>query len=651
MKVLVDPRVPTSKPVNVRLARARLRMMEENVAFFAEEALGLTIAEHHIEWAREVRAAYDVGQHISLMAARGHGKSGFFAHGYVLWQMWRAEGTLGLVFSATDSQVAELFRLLKYGKVFADPDTGHTFKLPAANEVADFEGLIPKDYSRAWNGQKIMFTNGSRTESRTFGKESRGRHVHWILCDDIQKREVQYSEVMRTKARDTYERDVEPMVLPGGLLVNVGTPLHADDLFGRQRKNPEYRFLEYAAYRKDPETGDDVPLWPEFRNAEYLAKKKRSMGSLAFAQEYLLRPATSETSIFPRELVESVYVPGLAMRPRRESLGDVAIFAGVDFAISASVGADYTVIVVIAVDSNGNRTVLDLIRGKGLPFQRQLAMIEEMDARYGCDLILLEANQMQRIFTDELIRTSDMPVKPFTTTAGGKNSFEYGVPALRTLMENGKWRFPTGDAYSQERVEILTEELAAFVFTDDKLQGVGAHDDTVMALWLADRAARAGGGLVALLGDGDGDLDAETRLTLEEPGGVARGGGLWGAPRVGGSAPRTIEAEPERRPKRDERMNEAREMLGLDTDDDGDDDIAAALSVDPMDTKPAFESVAWPADVAPEVREAYNLAPPSRSAWIEAFNEIGRGAGAPAWAGTIRAEDVETAMRGLLGML
>ena len=38
------------------------------------------------------------------------------------------------------------------------------------------------------------------------------------------------------------------------------------------------------------------------------------------------------------------------------------------------------------------------------------------------------------IYGDELIRTTDLPVYKFVTSAGGKNSLESGVPGLRPLI-------------------------------------------------------------------------------------------------------------------------------------------------------------------------------------------------------------------------
>ena len=56
-----------------------------------------------------------------------------------------------------------------------------------------------------------------------------------------------------------------------------------------------------------------------------------------------------------------------------------------------------------------------------------------------------------------------------------------GVPSLAVLFENRKYRLPRGDDRSVRMTDILTNELVGL--------GIEAHDDTVMALWIAECGA------------------------------------------------------------------------------------------------------------------------------------------------------------------
>lgn len=115
-----------------------------------------------------------------------------------------------------------------------------------------------------------------------------------------------------------------------------------------------------------------------------------------------------------------------------------------------------------------------------------------MGRRYEPALIFLESNQMQRIFGDELIRLTDLPIKEFITGVQ-KNSLDKGVPSLRVLLENKKFRIPRGDKRSVELTEIWVDEMRSFTWAEGKLQSVGGHDDMVMGCWICDQAIRHGG--------------------------------------------------------------------------------------------------------------------------------------------------------------
>ena len=157
-----------------------------------------------------------------------------------------------------------------------------------------------------------------------------------------------------------------------------------------------------------------------------------------------------------------------------------------------------------------DRWVVDIFRQKGMGYQQQVDTIIGLAKKYDCNFVFCEANQYQRVISDMVVRQSDVPIKAFYTTgkakrqatnerrgmsgtySSNKNALDRGVPGLRMLLENNKIRIPWEEE-SQERVEVWMREMQAFGFQNGKLQGVGAHDDTVMAFWMSDQAARVGG--------------------------------------------------------------------------------------------------------------------------------------------------------------
>lgn len=481
-------RRPSPQVVN---GEARLKMLRADCAFFCQDVLGMEIGDHHEEWSDIARTEPKA----DILAARGHGKSGFWSHGYPIWQSWRRHRNGGLIVSNTAGQVSEFFRIIKEGKEFRD-EGGHLWKLPAVADVPFLHDMLPKGWERTWTESKIFFRNGSRFVGRTFGKRFRGLHVFWIVVDDGIGDDTQYSEAARERDWNFLTRTLSPMLLPGGQQIVVGTPLHADDIHGRLAKNPEYIQRRYPAISRDPETGAERVLWVEFRPRKWLDAKRREIGDLAFGQEYLLTPATSEASLFPPRLFlkrRETLDQGIPFRPSRETLkaSGLSIYFGVDVALSAEVGADYFVVIVLAVNDLGVRWVIDLFREKGMPFTSQLAKLEDLNGYYEPELIYIESNQAQQIYGDELLRTTDLPIGKFVTSASGKNSLDSGVPGLRTLIENGRLRFARGNTDAIAGTDILMFELHCFSWVNGKLQGVGAKDDTVMGLWIGDQAVRA----------------------------------------------------------------------------------------------------------------------------------------------------------------
>lgn len=218
-------------------------------------------------------------------------------------------------------------------------------------------------------------------------------------------------------------------------------------------------------------------------------------------------PVSEDMRIFPSYLFPPLYDKHLQMRPSLELLRQrgITAYMGVDIARSANVGADYFVIFVQGKDANGTRYLLDIVRSKGLSFRRQLEQIALVSKQYEPALVYIESNAMQQIYTQEMRRLTDVPVKEFVTLATNKYPLDKGIPGLRILLENEKYVVPRGDEYSTERTDLWMSEAMSFGFVEGKLQGIGEHDDIIMAWWMAEEATKAGGFSFAFDGDGPGN--------------------------------------------------------------------------------------------------------------------------------------------------
>jgi len=462
-----------------------LQLVRASCITFAQEILtgppefpynGHFIAgQHHVEWS-DLLNEY---KRLCVLAPRDHSKTFFFDFAYPIWKAICQPIGSGFIFSATQDQAIRILGDIK-SELESNPKLQY---------------LVPDTSMRKgkqWSSSAIQLNNGHKIYARGFGTKVRGAHPNWIVVDDALNDETAYSEVVRKKQIEYFYTAISNMIVPGGQLLVVGTPFHMTDLYGDLSNNEGYEFRKYQALQGP----DETPLWPARYNKQTLLTKKKEIGELRFSREFQVNPISDDASLFPSFLFKGepteVYTLTLGMPKEVYDRLGVTIYMGVDFAMSSTAQADYTVIWVMGVDKWGNRWIVDIIRGKGLPYQEQLSMINEMGHKYDPALIFLEANQMQRIFGDELIRTTDLPIKKFVTGAQ-KNTLDKGVPSLRVLLENKKFRIPRGDKRSIEMTNLWIDEMRSFTWTEGSLKSVGAHDDLPMALWVCDQAIRAGG--------------------------------------------------------------------------------------------------------------------------------------------------------------
>lgn len=457
------------------------------------------VSEHHEEWA----ALISENEFVCIEASRDHGKTFFCDFAYPIWMAWRHPGRSGFIFSATQVQARRILRDIRE-EIEANPRLQH---------------LMP-DRPERWNDDEIRLANGHTIYARGYGTKVRGAHPVWIVCDDVLNDETAYSEVQRRKQNEYFFSAIVPMRVPGGQILVIGTPFHASDLYAELNRMAAFTCAKYPAIL-DAGTENERALWPERYNLAALEKiRDEVVGSIRFTREYLVQPISDDLSLFPSTLFRGKPVEQytLTLGMPRDFWGklDVAVYQGVDFAIGTRPDADFTVIFTMGLDARGNRWILDIERFHGISYVEQKSAIIASARRWKPDLIFLESNQMQAIFGQELRQDTDLPVKEFFTTGTAKHSLERGLPALRTLLENGKFRIPRGDEVSVQKTDAWIAELNQFLFDKGKVQSIGEHDDIAMACWICDQACRAGGGFSA-------SFDFESTLSRREAKQVARG--------------------------------------------------------------------------------------------------------------------------------
>ena len=193
-------------------------------------------------------------------------------------------------------------------------------------------------------------------------------------------------------------------------------------------------------------------------------------------------PISTGTSLFNPEYLEKAKNKYFVLRPQRRE--GYKYYVGVDPAISTD--GDYNVITVLEVDEHDNKSIVYIDRSKNVEFRENIQKVRLIGKIFHPEVVLFETNTFAKSFTQELRNVTDLNVHDFNTTRKRKEEI---ILSLQMNFENEKINLPYGNEESRRVSGSLIEELSMFAITDrGKFEGIGAHDDMVMSLALANAA-------------------------------------------------------------------------------------------------------------------------------------------------------------------
>lgn len=467
---------------------------------------------------------------------RGHGKTTILAIGLALWTIyeWRTmphfqgEPPFILIVSDTIDQARdrlldlrdelETNRLLR--RHYGPKTPPRSKRITGAGDDDDEEDLPPGTFK--WTETDFMTRDGVRVKavgsgSKVRGLLRKGRRPTLILCDDLENDEHVATGGQRRKLERWLMKSLVPTGLEGRLLTLViGTILHADSLLSKLVKGEQYPGWLGRRYAAAWDAGGlpsaDGPhvLWPAVWPLDRLLARRRMIGSVAFAQEYLNVPVDESTTLFPRVWLEAalargkgtpfLYGPAPTLNWSQVTGAWDLTSHGADFVqlvvTSWDVAlvedeeqarerdTDYTAGITLTLTLDDRIQVRRLWRRRGLTPAQVRGRVLSEQAAIGADYVVLENNTATKAHEIDLRGVPDpapgreglpLPLKGHTTDRKKHHVYE-GVPGLSILLEHGRldlcWR------RTEER-----ERLATLI---DELHGLGqeAHDDTVMALWI-----------------------------------------------------------------------------------------------------------------------------------------------------------------------
>ena len=427
-----------------------MKLSKNSFPYFFQQVLGLDFASHQKEWHELMNQT----QRTVIICSRGHGKS-VFMHSWVVWNLIFQEPPYQMLYISSN-QKQTMVHMRDIDKIFTHP-------------------LLKKfKPARGWAIGNITLTNGNQILERSVGSQIRGLHPQEIIIDDPLK---EFSVSGIQKVTDWFYGDMIPTLHHTASLRVIGTPFSYTDIYQQLAENQAYTVRTYPCLNALNE-----PLWPSRWDYDSLMERKAEIGSLKFTREYMCVPISTGTSLFNPEHLDNAKNKDLVLKPMRRE--GYKYFVGVDPAISTD--GDYNVITVLEVDEEENKSIVYVDRAKNVQFRENIQKVKLIGQMFRPEAILFETNTFAKSFTQELRQVADLNVHDFNTTRRKKQEI---ILNLQMTLENGKMNLPYGNEESRRVSSTLIEELSMFAITDrGKFEGVGAHDDMVMSLALANAA-------------------------------------------------------------------------------------------------------------------------------------------------------------------
>ena len=430
------------------------------------EWLGYNWGNHIGEWLDLYGDRGDAQVHrVCIIAPRDHSKSTTLrikALHMLLFERWRGKPLKMWLFSSNKDLAANRLEEMRQD-------------LKSHPELSRM--LDPKK----GNKLELHLTNGSWIKATSVGSGIRGEHPAAIILDDIldDQNDMSYEYVQQW-----FRKKLTPMLSPGTSIFCVGTPMSMNDLYHTEMlNNTKWRnwlkgsILNYDEWRSDPDNVEPVCLWPEERPVEFLLEQRDAIGELAFTQEYLCKVVDDDSAVFPTTLTRK----NLDMHSTFEEMKMHDNDYVIGFDPSHGIGQDYSVMVCMRKDEDGNLHLVNIWRRNDFPPAKQIDTIAQWNDKFAKPLFAFESAGFQHLY-ESLLRQKGLTLNVKRSKVSNKTLKQGLMTRLRTWFEQGRIILPYGNDETRKIVNIMLLELEAHAWKNGDIVDKGKHNDTVMAL-------------------------------------------------------------------------------------------------------------------------------------------------------------------------
>lgn len=374
-------------------------LAKTDVYAFGEYVYGHRPAPHHREMIDYLLAALERKEDVVVLEPRGHAKTTWANTILMSWLIARNPHLRVGMISNTFKQAADFSRAIRW-------------TMEASERFRDVWGDLtsgsPKMTDAAWllPASKMAGTNNTTMYAQGAGGAIISKRFDLILCDDILDEENTINIEQQEKIENWFWKTLRPCLVPGGVMLVIGTRWAESDLYEKLLLPPEKEGRGWSHLIRgalsEGEDGEFNALWPEVWPVPKLLEERANMGSDLFACSYLNDiSGLMRGNVFQREYFQ--YFDGLDPNKR------YTIRMGVDLASSEKERADYTARVTAAEDEEGNFYVLSVYRDKRETHHAEF-VVDGWMAYPHMDLVIVENQQFQSTLVQQLM--ADFPRIP-----------------------------------------------------------------------------------------------------------------------------------------------------------------------------------------------------------------------------------------------
>ena len=437
---------------------------KRDIQYFTEW-LGYTWGDHIGDWMEMYGDRKGAQVHrVCIIAPRDHSKSTTLRVKLLhlaLFEKWRDKPFTCWLFSASKDLAARRLEEIK-------------------DDMRRHPELRKFIHPRRGTKLELRLTNGAVIRATGVGAAIRGEHPACIAFDDVLD---DMGDMNFETIQHWFRKKITPMLSPETCLFVVGTPMSMNDLYHTEMlANEAWKTGVWSAipnwdeHRSDPEIQLEC-LWPEHRSLAFLLEQKVAMGDLSFTQEYLCKVVDDEASAFKREHTRKNLQMEKVLGITNDEEGKYVI----GFDPSHGLEKDYSVMVVLRQDSDGNIHFVNMWRRNDFPPDKQCMMIGEWAAKYGKCPVAAEEVGFQRLY-ETIMQRMGLVVDYRPSKVSNKGLKQALLNRVRVWFEQGKVHFPYGDVETRKMVNIVLDELECHVWKGGEIVDVGRHNDTTMAL-------------------------------------------------------------------------------------------------------------------------------------------------------------------------